>query len=95
MRLGGGLRGGRRRTGDKQQWQDKRLISPPGRELEKIKKSSLRQKTFFSDMVCLVGFFAPPKLANVPFLLYQSYLCCRHANKTTQKTTKVQKTPSN
>jgi hypothetical protein len=30
---------------------DKRLISPPGRECEKIKKSSLRKKTFFSDTV--------------------------------------------
>jgi hypothetical protein len=84
-RSGGGLRGGRRRTGGKQQRQDKRLISPPGRERKKIKKSSLCQKPFFSDTVCSVGFFAPAKLANVSFLLYQSYLCCRRANKTTQK----------
>jgi hypothetical protein len=73
-RLGGGLRGGRRRTGGKQQWQDKRLISLPGREREKIKKSSFRKKTFFSDMVSPVTFFAPVKTANVLFLLYQSYL---------------------
>ncbi len=46
---------------------DKRLISLPGRECEKIKKSSLGKKIFFSNMVCLVGFFAPAKTANVPF----------------------------
>jgi hypothetical protein len=46
---------------------DKRLISPPGREREKIKKSSLCKKTFFSDTVCPVWFFAPAKTANVPF----------------------------
>jgi hypothetical protein len=59
---------------------DRRLISQPGSEHEKVKKSSLRKKTFFSNMVCPVGFFAPAKTANVPFLLYQSYmvsiLCC-------------------
>jgi hypothetical protein len=33
-----------------------------GREREtKIKKSSLRKKIFFSDMVCPVGVFAPTK----------------------------------
>jgi hypothetical protein len=52
---------------------DKKLISPPGREREKIKNSSLCKKTFFSDTVCPVGFFAPAKTANVPFLVYQSY----------------------
>ncbi len=46
---------------------DKRLISLPGRECEKIKKWSLCKKTFFSNTVCLVGFFAPAKTANVPF----------------------------
>jgi hypothetical protein len=51
---------------------DRRLISLPGREHEKIKKLSLRKKTFFSNMVCPVIFFAPAKTANVPFLLYQS-----------------------
>ncbi len=51
---------------------DRRLISPLGREHEKIKKLSLRKKTFFSNTVCPVGFFAPTKTANVPFLLYQS-----------------------
>ncbi len=45
---------------------DKRL-SPLGRECEKIKKSSLCKKTFFSNMVCPIGFFAPAKTANVPF----------------------------
>ncbi len=46
---------------------DKRLLSPPGRECEKIKNLSLRKKTFFSNTVCPVGFFAPAKTANVPF----------------------------
>ncbi len=31
----------------------------PGREREKVKKSGLRKKTFFSNTVCLVGVFAP------------------------------------
>jgi hypothetical protein len=53
---------------------DKRLISPPDREREKIKNSSLLKQTFFSYTVCPVGFFAPAKTANVPFLVYQSYL---------------------
>ncbi len=44
-----------------------RLISLPGREREKIKKFSLRKKTFFSNTVCPVGCFAPTKTANVPF----------------------------
>jgi hypothetical protein len=51
---------------------DKRLISLPGSEREKIGNSILRKKTFFSDTVCPVGFFAPAKTANVPFLVYQS-----------------------
>jgi hypothetical protein len=35
-------------------------LGQPDREGEtKIKKSSLRKKTFFSDMVCPVGVFAP------------------------------------
>ena len=39
-----------------------------GREREtKIKKLSLCKKTFFSNTVCLVGFFAPAKAANVHF----------------------------
>ncbi len=45
---------------------DKRLISPPGREHETIKKPILCKKTFFSNTVCPVGFFAPAKTANVP-----------------------------
>jgi hypothetical protein len=37
-------------------------LGQPGREREtKIKKSSLQKKTFFSDMVCPVGVFAPAK----------------------------------
>ncbi len=46
---------------------DKRLISQPGRKREKINKSSLRKKTFFSNTVCPVGFIAPAKTGNVPF----------------------------
>jgi hypothetical protein len=38
-----------------------------GRECDKIKKSSLCKKTFFSDMVCLIGFFAPAKTLNRVF----------------------------
>jgi hypothetical protein len=53
---------------------DIRLISPPGREHEKIKKSSLHKKTVFSNMVCLVGFFAPAKTPDAMFLAYQSYI---------------------
>jgi hypothetical protein len=53
---------------------DKRLISPPGREREKIKNSSLCKKTFFNNTVRPVGFFTPAKTANVPFLVYQSYM---------------------
>ncbi len=70
---------GRRTTRGKEEngWQttmalDKRLISSPGRERERMKKWSLRKKTFFGDMVRSVRFFAPAKTANVPFLLYQS-----------------------
>jgi hypothetical protein len=63
---------------EKNRWQtttalDKR-INLPGREREKTKNSSLHKKTFFSDTVCLVGFFAPAKTANVPFCVYQSYI---------------------
>ncbi len=37
-------------------------LGQPGRERDtKIKKSSLCKKTFFSDMVCPVGVFAPAK----------------------------------
>jgi hypothetical protein len=37
-------------------------LDQPGREGEtKIKKSSLRKKTFSSDMVCPVGVFTPAK----------------------------------
>jgi hypothetical protein len=41
--------------------------SPPGREHEKIKKSSLCKKTFFSDTVSPVGFFAPANLPDGTF----------------------------
>ncbi len=38
------------------------VLGQLGREPEtKIKKSSLRKKTFFSNMVCPVGVFAPTK----------------------------------
>jgi hypothetical protein len=53
---------------------DKRLISLPGREREKIKNSSLHNKIFFQQYCLSGGFFAPAKTANVPFLVYQSYL---------------------
>jgi hypothetical protein len=60
VRLDGGLQGGRRRAGGGTTTAlDIRLISLPGREREKIKKLSLRKRTFFSDTVCPVGFFAP------------------------------------
>jgi hypothetical protein len=37
-------------------------LGQPGREREtKIKKSSLRKKTFLSNTVCPVGVFAPAK----------------------------------
>jgi hypothetical protein len=37
-------------------------LGQPDREREtKVKKSSLRKKTFFSDTVCPVGVFAPAK----------------------------------
>jgi hypothetical protein len=39
----------------------------PGRERDKIKKSSLCKKTFFSNTACLVGFFAPAKTLNLWF----------------------------
>jgi hypothetical protein len=35
--------------------------------IKKIKKLSLRKKTFFSNTVCLVGFFAPAKTPNMTF----------------------------
>jgi hypothetical protein len=37
-------------------------------------KSSLLRKTFFSNTVCLVGFFAPAKTPNGTFYIYQSQL---------------------
>ncbi len=41
-------------------WQTTMALGQPGREHEtKIKKSSLRKKTFFSDTVCPVGVLAP------------------------------------
>ncbi len=48
---------------------DKRLISLACRaeSVKKTKKSSLFKKTFFSDIVCLVGCFAPAKTPNVSF----------------------------
>ncbi len=52
----------RRTTRGKEEsrWQTAMALGQPGREREtKIKKSSLRKKTFFSDMVCPVGVFAP------------------------------------
>ncbi len=39
----------------------------PGRESEKIKKSDLCKKTFFSNTVCPVGFFAPTKTHHLWF----------------------------
>ncbi len=48
---------------------DIRLISLLCSEREKIKKSSLRKSTFFSDMVCLIGFFAPAKTPDTMFLV--------------------------
>jgi hypothetical protein len=43
-------------------WQTTTALGQPCREHErKIKKSSLRKKTFFSNTVCLVGVFAPAK----------------------------------
>jgi hypothetical protein len=43
------------------------VVSLLGREREKINKSSLQKKTFFSNTVCPVGFFAPAETANVRF----------------------------
>jgi hypothetical protein len=40
---------------------------PTGRVCEKIKKLSLCKKSFFSNTVCPVGFFAPAKTPNVSF----------------------------
>jgi hypothetical protein len=34
-------------------------LGPPGREPEKVKKSGLCKKAFFSYTVCPVGVFAP------------------------------------
>ncbi len=42
-------------------------LSPPGREREKIKKSSLHKKTFFSNTVCPVEKIAPAKTPDVMF----------------------------
>ncbi len=47
---------------------------PARQRVRKIKKSSLRKKTFFSNTVCPFGFFAFAKTANVLVLLYQSYM---------------------
>jgi hypothetical protein len=55
----------------------RRLICPPGRDREKIKKSSLRNKTFFSNRVYPVGFFAPAETPHTTFEVYQSYMCSR------------------
>ncbi len=44
-------------------------LGQPGREHEtKIKKSSLRKKTFFSNTVCPVGVFAPTKKPTILLL---------------------------
>jgi hypothetical protein len=54
----------RRTTRGKEEsgWQITTAYGQPGREHEtKIKKSSLRKKTFLSNMVFLVGVFAPAK----------------------------------
>jgi hypothetical protein len=55
----------KRRTtrGKEESWQQTTTaLGQPGREHEtKIKKSSLHKKTFFSNMVCPVGVFAPAK----------------------------------
>ncbi len=37
------------------------------KSVNKIKKSSLRKKTFFSNTVCPVGIFAPAKTPNGTF----------------------------
>jgi hypothetical protein len=62
--------------GKEESWrQTTTALGQPGRECEtKIKKSSLRKKTFFSDMVCLVGVFAPAKNQLSSFSIFQSYL---------------------
>ncbi len=52
----------RRTTRGKEEsgWQTSTALGQPGRESEtNIKKLSLRKKTFFSNMVCPVGVFAP------------------------------------
>ncbi len=40
---------------------------PAGQRAWKNKEIKFTQKTFFSDTVCPVGFFALAKTANVPF----------------------------
>jgi hypothetical protein len=48
-------------------------LGQPSREHEtKIKKLSLRKKTFFSDMVCPVGVFDPTENKLLSFQIYQS-----------------------
>jgi hypothetical protein len=48
-------------------------LGQPGREREtKIKKSSLRKKTFSSNTVCPVGIFAPAKNKLLSSYIYQS-----------------------
>jgi hypothetical protein len=44
--------------------------------VKKIKKLSLRKKTFFSNTVCPVGFLLPPKHPMVPFRFIS--LSCMH-----------------
>jgi hypothetical protein len=45
---------------EESRWQTTMALGQPGREHEiKIKKLSLRKKTFFSDAVCPGGVFAP------------------------------------
>ncbi len=56
-------------------WQTTTALGQPGREREtKIKKSSLRKKTFFRNTVCPVGVFAPAKNQLSSFSNYQSYV---------------------
>ncbi len=49
-------------------------LGQPGRKREtKIKKLSLRKKTFFIDTVCPVGVFDPAENKLLSFKIYQSY----------------------
>ncbi len=47
------------RSKEESGWQTTAALGPPGRECEKIKKSGLHKKAFFSNTVCPVGVFAP------------------------------------